>query len=156
MSCLNIIHGNVLNLNRIGFNYLLQVVNDSGKYGAGISGAISRKWPVVEQEYRKLSKLNNNQLLLGEVQFVKVADDLVVCNMVAQHNIVSYNNPIPIKYDALQRCFVKVRSGAIKDKALINMPKIGCGLAQGKWEMIEPIIKNELVAFGIGVTVYEL
>lgn len=156
MSYFNIVQGSVLDLNGLGCKYLLQIVNDAGKYGAGISGAISRKWPIVEHEYRSLSKLSNYQLILGEVQFVKVETDLVVCNMVAQHNIVSYNNPTPIKYDALDRCLIRVRAGAIKDNAFIHMPKIGCGLAQGKWEIIEPMIKNELVAFGIGVTVYEL
>lgn len=35
------------------------------------------------------------------------------------------------------------------------MPRIGCGLAGGKWERIEPIILEELVAKGVEATVYD-
>jgi hypothetical protein len=35
------------------------------------------------------------------------------------------------------------------------MPRIGCGLAGGKWEKIEAIIDRTLLAAGIGVTVYD-
>jgi hypothetical protein len=35
------------------------------------------------------------------------------------------------------------------------MPRIGCGLAGGKWEMIEPIILRTLIANGIAVSVYD-
>jgi hypothetical protein len=35
------------------------------------------------------------------------------------------------------------------------MPRIGCGLAGGKWELIEPIIVRTLVARGVPVTVYD-
>jgi hypothetical protein len=36
------------------------------------------------------------------------------------------------------------------------MPRIGCGLAGGKWEEIEPIIDEELISIGVVVTVYDL
>jgi len=35
------------------------------------------------------------------------------------------------------------------------MPRIGCGLAGGKWEEIESIISDELTSQGIEVSVYE-
>jgi hypothetical protein len=35
------------------------------------------------------------------------------------------------------------------------MPRIGCGLAGGKWEEIEPIIKETLVKAGLSITVYD-
>ncbi len=36
------------------------------------------------------------------------------------------------------------------------MPRIGCGLAGGKWEEIEPIIQSALLENGIEVYVYDL
>jgi hypothetical protein len=36
------------------------------------------------------------------------------------------------------------------------MPRIGCGLAGGKWEQIEPIIERTLADAGIHVNVYDL
>ena len=35
------------------------------------------------------------------------------------------------------------------------MPRIGCGLAGGKWEVIEPIILKTLSANELEVTVYD-
>lgn len=35
------------------------------------------------------------------------------------------------------------------------MPKMGCGLAGGAWEVIEQIIVEELCSLDIQVTVYE-
>jgi len=37
----------------------------------------------------------------------------------------------------------------------VHMPRIGCGLAGGKWEKIEPIILSELIDKGINVFVYD-
>jgi hypothetical protein len=39
--------------------------------------------------------------------------------------------------------------------ASVHMPRIGCGLAGGKWEKIEPIIQKHLCDGGIDVTVYD-
>lgn len=36
------------------------------------------------------------------------------------------------------------------------MPRIGCGLAGGTWDRIEPLIAHRLVEQGIPVTVYDL
>jgi hypothetical protein len=41
-------------------------------------------------------------------------------------------------------------------RASVHMPRIGCGLAGGKWEEIEPIIERTLVAKGMTVVVYDL
>lgn len=35
------------------------------------------------------------------------------------------------------------------------MPRIGCGLAGGKWEKIEPLINKNLIEKGIDVFVYD-
>jgi hypothetical protein len=37
-----------------------------------------------------------------------------------------------------------------------HMPRIGCGLAGGKWEMIEPLIQRILRSENIEVFVYDL
>ncbi|EPJ40147.1 hypothetical protein STAFG_2811 [Streptomyces afghaniensis 772] len=35
------------------------------------------------------------------------------------------------------------------------MPRIGCGLAGGKWSRVEPLIEERLIRRGISVTVYD-
>ena len=36
------------------------------------------------------------------------------------------------------------------------MPRIGCGLAGGRWELIEPLIAEHVAGRGVAVTVYDL
>lgn len=35
------------------------------------------------------------------------------------------------------------------------MPRIGCGLAGGTWDRIEPLIQANLIDPGVAVTVYD-
>jgi hypothetical protein len=36
------------------------------------------------------------------------------------------------------------------------MPRIGCGLAGGKWDLIEPLLDEYLAMAGLDVCVYDL
>jgi O-acetyl-ADP-ribose deacetylase (regulator of RNase III) len=136
--------------------YILQIVNNEGKYGAGFSGALSRRWPKAESEYRQWWRERYGKLQLGEIQVVQVLSDLVVINMVAQNGIVSKDNPKPINYDALRACLAKAGAEISKFNASVHMPRIGCNLAGGSWSEVEPLIEQELLKRGINVTVYDL
>ena len=37
----------------------------------------------------------------------------------------------------------------------VHLPRIGCGLAGGKWEQVEPLVQQFLSARGVAVTVYD-
>jgi hypothetical protein len=36
------------------------------------------------------------------------------------------------------------------------MPRIGCGLAGGRWDRVEPLITSQLIHNGVSVTIYDL
>jgi hypothetical protein len=40
--------------------------------------------------------------------------------------------------------------------ATVHMPRIGCGLAGGRWEEVGAIVEEELASRGVAVTVYDL
>lgn len=136
--------------------YILQIVNDEGKYGAGFSGALAARWPKVESEYRQWWREKYGKLKLGDVQIIQILSDLVVINMVAQKGIVSEENQNPISYEALKLCLSKVGSEISKFGAGVHIPRIGCGLSGGTWDKVEPLIEQELLKRGINVTVYDL
>ena len=54
----------------------------------------------------------------------------------------------------MQSCLEKVTEYAKDKKATVHMPRIGCGLAGGKWEKVEKIIEDTLK--GLDVYVYDL
>lgn len=75
-----------------------------------------------------------------------------VVNMIAQRGVRSRNNPKPIDYKALEQCLTKI-SNYIPSNRRIICPKIGAGLAGGKWEMIENILTSTLPDYEIVVFV---
>lgn len=146
---------------------IVQCVNNLGLYGAGVSGAIARRWPVVEQAYRKwfadADQLTfDGTLPLGRVQFVRCEQSLapwrniVVANIVGQDGVVGPGNPRPIRYLALRRGLQRVRRYALEHHYKVHMPRIGAGLAGGRWERVASIINAELINHDVAVVVYDL
>lgn len=63
-------------------------------------------------------------------------------------------NP-PIRYEAVRSALEKVAVHALQHDASIHMPRIGCGLAGGTWDKIEPLLTECLSSKGVKVTMYD-
>lgn len=76
--------------------------------------------------------------------------------MIGQHGIKrAANGTPPIRYEAIDQCLIKVGEFAIDHNCSVHMSRIGCGLAGGQWEKIEPLVIKNLINQGIGVVVYD-
>ncbi|MFD2941096.1 macro domain-containing protein [Flavobacterium notoginsengisoli] len=139
-----------------GSKIIVHVCNDIGGWGKGFVVAISKRWKDLEKQYREWFRSKDN-FELGKVQFVQVEEDLWVANLVGQHDIIvkNKNREMPIRYNAIEEGLKTVSDFAITNKASVHMPRIGCGLAGGKWEMIEPIILKTLSDKNVEVVVYD-
>ena len=134
---------------------IVHVCNDIGGWGKGFVMAISKRWKKPENQYREWFK-SKDGFELGKVQFVQVEEDLWVANLIGQHKInKDENGNAPIRYDAIEDGLKEVSLFAKENNASIHMPRIGCGLAGGKWEMIEPIILKTLSNNDVEVVVYD-
>ncbi|MEL1255994.1 Appr-1-p processing protein [Flavobacterium sp. DGU38] len=134
---------------------IVHVCNDIGAWGKGFVMAISKRWKTPEKSYREWFK-SKNDFELGKVQFVQVEEDLWVANLIGQHKInKDENGGAPIRYNAIEEGLNAVSDFAKTNNASVHMPRIGCGLAGGKWEMIEPIILKKLADQDIKVVVYD-
>jgi O-acetyl-ADP-ribose deacetylase (regulator of RNase III) len=133
-----------------GNKIVAHVCNDVGAWGAGFVLAVSKRWPQPQAEYLKSS----HSLKLGEVSFIKVEPGVWVANMIAQRGIRTIAGVPPIRYDALRLCLGKLDLKARKLQATIHMPRIGCGLAGGKWSSVEPLIREALL--NTEVFIYDL
>ena len=139
-----------------GVKVITHICNDIGGWGKGFVLALSKKWKMLEEAYRQWYK-SQEEFTLGAVQFVNVENELYVANMIGQHGIYKDSKGLPpIRYDAVRQCLKEVALFTIAHKASVHMPRIGCGLAGGKWELMEQIIKEELITKEIAVTVYDL
>lgn len=134
---------------------IVHVCNDLGGWGKGFVLAISKRWKDPERQYRA-AFASASKPVLGDVQFVEVEPNVTVANLIGQHGMgPSPSGEPPIRYNAVRLGLEKVAAYAGQTGAAVHMPRIGCGLAGGKWEMIEPIIRETLVAKGVAVTVYD-
>ena len=136
-----------------GVKVVVHICNDMGKWGKGFVLAVSKRWPKAEKEYRAAFARTPTPAL-GDIQIVEVGADVYVANMIGQHGIAkdAIGN-LPIRYPAVRKGLEQVAMFAQQRGASVHMPRIGCGLAGGSWEKIEPIIEESLR--GIAVTVYD-
>ncbi|MFD4872021.1 Appr-1-p processing protein [Streptomyces sp. NPDC058420] len=115
-----------------GVKVIAHVCNDIGGWGKGFVLALSRRWPEPEKAYRAWHRDRAaNDFGLGAVQLVQVERQVWVANMIGQRGIRAGSKGVPV------------------------MPRIGCGLAGGKWSRVEPLIVERLVGRGIAVSVYD-
>ena len=142
---------------------LIHICNNRGGFGAGFAKALAARYPQVKEAYRawvagdsQSAHFTAEYFRLGNIQAVGVGDALTIINMIAQNGYKSEDNQQPIDYTALQKCLVKVRAAALREKRLIILPKIGTGLAGGDWQIIERLITENLCQFGIEVVCFEL
>ena len=155
MKTIHYIKGDATNPQSSGNNIIVHVCNDIGGWGKGFVLAISNKWKEPEKQYREWFK-SQLDFQLGKVQFVQVEEHIWVANLIGQHKInKDENGNIPIRYHAIETGLSAVAEFAQQLNASVHMPRIGCGLAGGKWEEIEPIVLRTLINNDIDVTVYD-
>src|SRR5438128_1572890 len=121
-----------------GVTVIAHVCNDRGGWGKGFVLAVSERWPGPEEAYRAWHRdRSENDFGLGAVQFVQVEPRTWVANLVAQHGLRGGSQGPPIRYEAVEACLEKVATKAKELRASVHMPRIGCGLAGGKWQLVE-------------------
>lgn len=149
MGAIHYVVGDATNPQTEGDKIICHICNDIGAWGSGFALAISKRWKQPEIAYRNMKKRP-----LGHVDFIRVTPDIIVANMVGQHDVKpdEKGNP-PIRYGAVRTALNTVNDMAYRTGSTIHMPRIGCGLAGGQWGEIEKILKEVMT---VDVYVYDL
>lgn len=118
-------------------------VNCQGKIGAGVSGAIIKKYPEVYAAYNRVIEEYGSQGCYGLIQKIPVYGYLTVVNIFSQYD---YGNPVKTgrvytNIDILVRSLeTLVRQHG---KGIVWIPYgIGCGYGGESWGRIWPRIEN--------------
>jgi O-acetyl-ADP-ribose deacetylase (regulator of RNase III) len=139
-----------------GVKVIAHVCNDIGGWGKGFVVALSRRWPEPEAAYRRWHRDRaRNDFGLGALQVVQVDRCTWVANMVGQRGIRTGSKGVPVRYEAIDSALAALGGRALELGASVHMPRIGCGLAGGRWERVEPSVIARLVERGVDVTVYD-
>ncbi|MGA5146785.1 macro domain-containing protein [Streptomyces griseoincarnatus] len=139
-----------------GVKVIAHVCNDIGGWGKGFVLALSRRWPEPEAAYRAWHRDRAaNDFGLGAVQLVQAERYVWVANMIGQRGVRTGGKGVPVRYEAIDTALDRLAGHALELGASVHMPRIGCGLAGGRWSRVEPLVEERLVRRGVPVTVYD-
>ena len=125
---------------------IAHVCNNKGGWGAGFTKALTGKFgPSLKDFYQGMIKSNAN---LGGASIQHINDNIFICHMIAQNGFRKPENPVPLDYDSLDICLGRLYKVCriLHKNMTIHMPRIGCGLAGGTWDRVEPLILKHMTA----------
>ncbi len=154
-SSVRYLKGDALDPRGDGPQIIVQVANNRAKtWGGGFAKQAAIRYPAAQVDFRKWADHSEN-LRLGNTHFYGHEEQLILASMVAQRGYGKSTEP-RISYPALEECLRTVCEKAMLSSATVHMPRIGCGLAGGSWNVVSEIIENTLAIHNISVTVYDL
>lgn len=113
-----------------------QQVNCRNRIGAGVSGAIIKKWPEVEQAYHgAFNGKDPRTEIFGTYQLVPVSDQLSIANVFSQfyYGNARKTGQVYTNMDILTKCIAEI-CHKNEQKTVYVPDHIGCGLAGGNWD----------------------
>lgn len=139
---------------------LVHGCNCHGVMGAGVAAAVRRKYPSVYDAYVRQHRTTGLRLGTTQVCYSSLdsGDDwvkrhgdaacaglpqgLVVVNAMTQYDFGTHQRQVD--YDAITSTFSRIRLLARDSGLHVYFPLIGCGLAGGVWDEVEPLILDAL------------
>ncbi|WP_336784065.1 macro domain-containing protein [Paenibacillus illinoisensis] len=137
---ITIVKGNLLDAKE---NIIGHQVNCQGVMGSGVAKAIRAKYPVVYERYVNHCNAMSPQLLLGDMQIIKLGVDKYVANIYGQLTYGRDKNVLYTSYSALTESLIKLKHQAKRYEMSVALPYgIGCGFGNGDWDNeVFPMLK---------------
>jgi O-acetyl-ADP-ribose deacetylase (regulator of RNase III) len=137
MSKIEYVKGDLL---QTSIKHIIHGCNSKGVMGSGVAKAIRDKYPRAYRDYN--DSYDSYGLELGSIIVSAQDDSKVIHNAITQRDYGRDSSRVYVSYWAIAEVFRKINSWGIREIAL---PKIGAGLANGDWNVIEAIIENTLI-----------
>ena len=147
---IKIIEGNILEAPE---DIICQQVNCQGVMGSGLALQIIKKYPEVYTQYRSFCKIYWDNLL-GAICFVKTKNKIIAC-LFGQDDYGRSKKVYTI-YHALEYALESTKIYAENNNLSVAIPYgIGCGLANGDWEIVKEMIDRVFSNYK-NVVIYKL
>ena len=141
-------------------NVIIQQCNVFCTQGSGLAKNIRQEYPEVYNV--DAATIKGDRSKLGTFTHAVINRENIspvgyIINLYGQY---AYGKGLQTDYDAQRKGFKNIveflnNCGSV-DTIKIGLPLIGCGLAGGDWNVVQQIIKEELVDKGFNVSVYTL
>ncbi len=121
--------------------------NMQGVMNSGIAGQIKAIYPQVYNDY--INQYKTKQL--GDIIITNITNELIIVSGLTQEYYGRNKSIRYVDYKAIENVFIKVNQLAIDTKLPIKYPMIGCGLANGDWDIVSNIINTTIDADNINI-----
>lgn len=111
--------------------------------GAGLARRIKELYPSAVTIDN--ATVSGDKDKLGTYTAVNIDRDLIVANLYTQYNYG--RGGIYLDYDALQKCFNNITTGAMPDYMYLIPKNIGCGLAGGNPDIVGDMIEKSFIDY---------
>ena len=116
--------------------------NSMGVMGSGVALAIRKKYHEAAKAYFDMKDVGRMQI--GNCSYSYQDDGKTVINAITQQFYGRNPHVVYVNYEAMSYVFRTINKWAmIRSIEAIAIPKIGAGLANGDWNVIEKIIEEE-------------
>lgn len=132
------------------FNVIIHGCNCFNIMGAGIAKQVKCSFPEAYELDQNTIKGDKNKL--GTISYCYIERyKLFVVNAYTQYN---YGSGLQVDYEAIRKCFIRIKQIFGNKNYKIAMPKIGCGLGGGDWDIIKKIISEEMLGERLTLVYY--
>jgi O-acetyl-ADP-ribose deacetylase (regulator of RNase III) len=140
--------GNALDIKK---GVIIHGCNSHGIMGSGIALEIKKRWPKVFDIYlQKWQEVRSNgqpHLPLGSFTWAQVDENKYIVNAITQKDMGRDPKRLYVNYEALENAFASLLTSELSEQIKlygVHFPLIGCGLGNGKWSEVEPLIEKAL------------
>lgn len=135
-------------------NIIVHGCNAQGVMGSGVAAQIRKKYPNAARTY--FSMRNNGYMQLGAWSRSEEECGKTIINAITQEFYGRNPHIVYANYGAIAHVFMNINKWCkMWGFKSIAMPKIGAGLANGDWNIIEKIIEEECTDVQPVVYVFE-
>lgn len=137
---------------------IVHCTNNIGKWGAGFTAALNRDWSAARESFA-----GSGPMELGEVRVGRLSPralgspglELWIAHCCGQRGVRNAHNPTPLELGWLKLALRRVVARPWPAGTSFHLPRIGCGLAGGTWDDVEPVVAATL-GKSFPVFVYDL
>jgi O-acetyl-ADP-ribose deacetylase (regulator of RNase III) len=124
---------------------VVQGCNAQGVMGSGLARSIREVCPQAYEDYKKA--YDTDGLKVGQVVWTAPTPNTPfwIANGITQEFYGRNPKIVYVDYNGLKEVFRQVKAKALELDAPVHYPKIGAGLANGNWSVIEKIIEEQLL-----------
>jgi len=134
--------------------YIAHGVNCQNKMDSEVAKVLFKKYPDTKKHYHLSHEefpKDDASFFLGSIDYGHDSEKVTILNCWTQINY-GYDGKKYVSYDAIYDVFKQLCDMRIKEVAI---PKIGCGLAGGNWNIVKQII-DDATGDDLDVYVYYL